>query len=330
MELYDNNTSRLEVSPYDETYPVKLLSEAFDFRLSQANRVANSIYNDVSKHSLGDIPSINDADEKMRLVVDISDDTLKEIEEGKIKLVEENGKLLAQLRENGRYGEKLPIKEEIYKGEFSAAQMKLALQLQALQKSLAIISDQIKTIDESVREVINGQQNDRIGLYYSGVSLYIEASSVTDESMKKLLIAQAIKSLTESAFQLTLKMQSDILYLKNKEYESKKKNRFKFLNEKMNSINQCFSIIHQSYILKAAIYCQQGELATMINVLDQYSQFIKGTVLENASMLVLCDVNDTGKSNGKWKQRSKIKLDTSLISQSLLSNKEVYLGLEEE
>lgn len=42
----------------------------------------------------------------MRLVVDTTDDVLEGMQEGKIKLVEENGNLFAQLRENGKYSKK--------------------------------------------------------------------------------------------------------------------------------------------------------------------------------------------------------------------------------
>lgn len=68
-----------------------------------------------------------------------------------------------------------------------------------------------------------GQQNDRIGLYYSGVALFIESLNVSDDNLKSNLIAQALKSLTEATFQLTLKLQTDLKYLKNKEYDSQKR-----------------------------------------------------------------------------------------------------------
>ena len=52
------------------------------------------------------------ADTGFRLVVDVSDETLRDIDRGDIKLTTDKmGNTFAQMRQsNGRYGEKLPIK----------------------------------------------------------------------------------------------------------------------------------------------------------------------------------------------------------------------------
>ena len=58
-----------------------------------------------------------------------------------------------------------------------------------------------------------------MGIYYSGVAIYIESMCVTDFVMKKNLISQSIKALTEAVFKMTLMMQSDICYLKAEGYK---------------------------------------------------------------------------------------------------------------
>lgn len=326
----DKKNIMLNTSPYNQSFPAMLLEEAFEFQLNRAERVAHDIYDAVTKDSAPVFPLV-DSERESHLIVDVSDDVMQDIHDGKIKLVEENNQFFAQLRENGHYSKKLPVKEKTFGDELSVYQAANALQLKAIQESLQKLSVQIKAIDESVRDVINGQQTDRIGMYYSGVSLFMEASAVSNPSLKESLLAQSIKALTESSFQLTLIMQSDIRYIKNKEYESKKKIRTKLISEKMASINQCFSIIHQSSILKAGIYCQAGEFAAMGSVLEEYSRFIAGTVAQNASLLAQCDISDDGTILGVWKSRANVRLDASDITSKLkASNESLYLDLRKE
>lgn len=50
----------------------------------------------------------------MRLVVDGTDDFIKDYQDGVIKLAKEKGHVVAQIKNDGKYGPKLPIKEETY------------------------------------------------------------------------------------------------------------------------------------------------------------------------------------------------------------------------
>lgn len=321
--------SRLnELSPYDDSFPIMLLSNAFETQIEGVNEILDNIGDEVKKsHFDYALLSEPQSEEKMRLVVDTTDDVLKGIQEGKIKLVEENGNLFAQLRENGKYSKKLPIKEDYYKEGYNPEQLSIALQLKTIQDSLVTISNQIKTIDRSVKEVALGQQNDRIGLYYSGVALFIESMNVSDGNLKSNLIAQALKSLTEASFQLTLKLQTDLKYLKNKEYDSQKKMRVKLITERVSSIDQSFSVIHQASMLKAGIYCQLGEIQATCAVLEEYSRFINGTIAPNASLLIQGDTRDNGTEKGVWKKRVNLELDVSNVSK-LLQNKNKNLEIE--
>ena len=175
--------------------------------------------------------------------------------------------------------------------------------------------------------MVLGQQNDRIGLYYSGVALFIESMNVFDANLKSNLIAQALKSLTEATFQLTLKLQTDLKYLKNKEYDSQKKMRVKLITERVSSIDQSFSVIHQASMLKAGIYCQLGEIQATCAVLEEYSRFINGTIAPNASLLIQGDTRDNGTEKGVWKKRVNLELDVSNVSK-LLQNKNKNLEIE--
>jgi len=239
--------------------------------------------------------------------------------------------LLKVEKANGYYGSKLSIKKEVFAKGIDPIQMANALQMKALQEQVQQIADQIAVIDHSVREVIQGQQNDRIGLYYSGLTLYLEARNVNDPEMKKALIAQSLRALSEARFQLGLTMQSDIKYLADGEHKIGKGKSVELIDNRMDNIDQSFTFIHQATMLRAGIYCNEGELSAMSTVLKEYSYFIDSTVAKNAGLLAQCDITDTGTEKGVWKSRAKLKLDVSEFYKQLnVPEKTIYLGVSKE
>lgn len=88
-------------------------------------------------------------------------------------------------QENGEFGTKLGIKKEVFRGEMDPSQIANALQMAALQEQIHRITEQIVSIDHSVRDVLQGQQNDRIGLYYSGLAMYLEAQNTDNENLRQ-------------------------------------------------------------------------------------------------------------------------------------------------
>jgi hypothetical protein len=322
-----------ELSPYDTAYPVRLLANGLKLKLAQAENAVANVYKAVAEES-SIVSQVCVATKKgYRYVVDATESTLEAIESGKLKLTtEKSGKIYAQIREaNGHYGSKLPIKRETFAKGIDPVNMANALQMKALQEQLQQIADQIAVIDHSVREVIQGQQNDRIGLYYSGLALYLEARNVINPEMQKALIAQSLRSLSEATFQLGLTMQSDIKYLADGEFKIGKGKSVDLIDSRMININQSFAIVHQSAMLRAGIYCNEGELTVMSTVLNEYSHFIDGTIAKNADLLSQCDTTDSGTEKGVWKSRAKLKLDVSEFRKQLnMPNKTIYLGILKE
>ena len=320
-----------EISPYDVSYPAVLLSNGIKRELENAQIVAQNIYRAVIR----EMPALTQVKQAMdkgcRYVVDASDSTLKAIESGVLKLSQENGKTYAQLMENGKYSTKLPIKKEVFRKGIDPTQMANALQMQALQDQIQDVTNQLVLIDGSVREVLQGQQNDRIGLYYSGLSLFLESRSVSDSGLRNALQAQALRALAESTFQLKLTMQSDIRYIEQKEYDKAKGKRKDLILEHMNNINQSFAFIHQATMLRAGIYCDIGEHASMARVLEEYSHFIETDIAKNAVLLSQYDMNDDGTQTGLWASRSQLRLDTAELSKALNSpQKTLYLSVAKE
>ena len=222
----------------------------------------------------------------------------------------------------------MPIKKEVFRQGLDATQMANSLMMKALQDQIQTIAEQIIVIEHSVREILQGQQNDRIGLYYSGMALYLEAQGIEDKEMRKNLLAQSLRSLTEATFQLTLTMKADIRYLENKEYESAKGKRVEKIDNRIQKINQEFAIIHQATMLRAGIYCNQNELLAMSTVLKEYSYFIEDAIVKNAELLAQSDASDSGTEEGVWKVRKNLRIDIADFAKQLnVADKTVYLSV---
>lgn len=239
--------------------------------------------------------------------------------------------MYAQIRDsNGQFGSQLPIIEESL-AHLDPVQMANSLQIQALRGQLDVITGQINLIDQSVRAVLQGQQSDRIGLYHSGLSLYLESRVIVSNNLKSTITAQSLSALSESTFQLAAVMESDIEYLLNGEYKIAKGKNVELIDERMQKINHSFAFIHQATMLRAGIYCNLGELSAMSTVLDEYSRFIDNTVVNNVDLLVQWDKTDSGSEEGVWKSRAKLKLEMSDLAKQLNDpDKTLFLGILKE
>lgn len=166
----------MNISLYDDSFPMKLLEQAFEMQVDQAKKKTNKLVSDILKNQNCHLYKVSEGKKKMRLVVDGSDSFIKDYQDGVIKLAKEKGHVVAQIKNNGKYGPKLPIKEENYLDGPNSLEIMNACQLKNIANSLQELSDQMLAIDESIKEVLRGQQNDRLGFYYSGVSLFLEAN----------------------------------------------------------------------------------------------------------------------------------------------------------
>lgn len=329
IEFVPNKNS---LSPRDPQYALSFFYESLKGKIAQADAFVENIYNVVLKESSTATQIVQGLKKGSRYVVDMTESTKKAIDNGQIKLVSEHGKLRAQLLDSkGHYSTKLDIKEEFFSQGIDPVQMSNALQMKALQEQLKEIANQIVMINSSVIDVLQGQQNDRIALFYSGVNLYLEAQSVNNPEMKNALLAQSIRALSDGTQQLALTMESDIEYLTSKQYNKIKGKKVEAIQGKMDGINKAFGFIHQATLARAAIYCEQNEYLAMANVLDEYSRFIDNVVVNNANLLSQCDLSDDGTEKGIWKTRANLRLDASEFKKSLAtSNNTYYLSIEDD
>ena len=271
---------------------------------------------------------MNPAKDKVQYVVDMSPDLLEKIEKGVVKLdYSKDGRVFAQLRDaNNHFGKKLSIKRELINNGVDPQELRMAVQMAAVQQKLQAIVETLDDISEGVSEVLKGQQNDRFGLYYSGMSLMLEAREVQDETMRKLISSQALKALSDATGQLTQDIQEQIRYLLDGDYKKGKKGtRRAELDERMNSINKCFDAIHRAAVLKAAIYFDAGETAALLLAVEEYARFVNRAIAPYAGKLIEFDQSDTLLMDGKWETRVKALSEASELRKALTSETTFYL-----
>lgn len=201
-----------------------------------------------------------------------------------------------------------------------------SMQSYQMQKQLEQISQQLDDISNRLNEVLRGQQNDRIALYYSGLELYLDSMRINDETFRKDMLSLAIKTLKDSNEQMIQQVKSDIKVLLDK-FDIKsgkiKGISIKDINDRMTSINKAFEVIHKNSILSAGIYYENNEIKAMLGVLERYSGFLQQTLLDRCGeysvkeILYQYDENDKA-LEGSWYSRStEIPKSISRIKEEL-------------
>ena len=237
-----------------------------------------------------------------KYVLDISDDIATKIDNRELQLVTYGDEVYAQLRdEKGRFGKRLPIKEDLEEEGISVEQLQIALQMEAIKEQLKSIISGMKELEGYVKDVLEGQRNDRIGLYYSGISLYIESCATRDEYLRKQLTAQAIKSLNDANSQMIQEARSSIEYLVTKQFR-KSKDRMKRIEEHLSIVQQCCGAIFKAACMKAIVYNNCGEIDAMLVAIEEYGRFVEKLIVPNVGELSELDSSVKLISKGPWMQ----------------------------
>lgn len=263
------------LSLFDDQFTITELAEA----LEETDHQSNSIMESAKVAILKAKDNQKDKDD-YQYVLKIDQPLKKAIENGDVKF-EKNvkGEMVAQLRrKNGHYGGRIPIEKELKEEGVSSANLEMAMQMEAIKQQLESIVETLKTIEGKVIEVIQGQRNDRIGLFYSGLSLFVEARDIQDPFLKKQITAQALKSLSDANAQMIQDMRTNIQYLVFEQYKGSK-HITQDIQEHLDVIHQCFDVIYRASFLKAAIYQQNHEIPAMLTAIEEYGRLVEKMIV---------------------------------------------------
>ena len=320
-DVFLNSASPMVLSDLSEDIGFR---ETFCLKQTAADKLLSGVADVAQKAAAGDFVR-KGIKKEVRYVVNMNDELKHAIDSGAVKLdCNKAGEIFAQIRDSGgHFGVKLPIKKELIAAGIDPTAVAQALQMKAIENKLNLMLDALDEIGQDVSAVMQGQQNDRIGLYNSGLNLYIESTNIQDQVLRTLVTAQAIKSLSDGTEQLLQEVQGHIHYLLENQHAKKKGRSTEDIRDKMNQINKCFGVIHKSYLLKASIYYSRNEVSAMFSVLDEYGRFLEREIAPNAQRLAEFDRSDTLLQNGKWEQRGQL-LQSIGNTKKQLAEKTVY------
>lgn len=323
VETSSKDVSELE--PNAERFAISTFKSLIESRQLQAQNIVNEVvrvvFSAVNASTLGS--TIQES--QVSYVLDMPKSIEEGLQKGLLKLDENKaGEMFAQLRDsNGAFGKKIPIKKDLVKQGIDPITVANAMQLQAIQQQLTEVVEALEVISEDIAEVVQGQYNDRLGLYYSGLNLYLESQHINNENFKQLVASQAIKALSDGCAQMRLAMESDIRYLLEGKYKKKKGQSAAEIESRMANINQSFEAIHRSYVLKSAVYFDMGEMKAMLDTIDQYGKFLSSQIVPNAPKLREFDSSDVLLEDGVWEKRAK-SISAVAEIQTRISNETAY------
>ena len=334
-EIILHDPESLEAKLPDAMMVPEDLYEVLDFRniFQQKQTEADKILGAVSSIA-GDAATANHVvaglkPQGTRWVVQMSDEVKTAIDNGTLKLdTNKAGEVFAQLREAGKYGDKFPITQEIIRAGIDPMAVSQALEMKAIQKQLGDMMDVLDEIGNDVAEVIQGQMNDRIGLYNSGLNLYLESRNIQDAQFRMLVVSQALKSLSDANEQMLQSIRTDARFLIEGRYRQKKGKSTEEIDERMNNINKCFEVVHRAYMLRAAIYYERNEYKAMLSTFDEYGRFLSREIKPIAPKLTEFDRTDKLLQNGKWDRRTAVFDEIGKVKKQLAGNNVYYLELE--
>ena len=308
-----------------ELFEDQFSADSFRMAIDRKYKESNQIISTVIGSATG-----KEKEDDVKFVVNLPDDMKDAYKNGDIKFdTGKNGEMYAQLRKNGKYGKKLSISEELGENGLSETDIAFAAELNAIKETLTKIVDALEEIEGYVIDTVEGLHNDRVGLLYSGLSTYMEASQIPDSSLKELLISQAIKSLNDSQAQIMQEFKYDLQYLVNHEFDNEKGKRKKIIYEKMGNIHRCFEVIYRAFMIKSMIYFDVKQLPAMFMSFEEYGRFIEKLIKPNASKLAEFDPKEGKLINTIWQKRSSSFKECSGLKTKLLTANTFYISTED-
>ncbi len=269
-------------------------------------------------------------DDKKKYYLDLSEEVRDALDRGQAEFIQgSNGDVYAQLRgTNGEFGPKIPIKEEMDNNDITYEELQMAIQNEAIAEQLKNIIGTLKEIELQISETKESLRNDRIGLFYSGLSIYIEATQVTDNALQKLLISQAIKAFSDSQSQMIQEIRTSIEFLSNGQYKNRKKS-VSLIDENLQTIKQCYEIVFKSALMKAKIYHDIHEIRAMAISFEEFGRFINKMISPYVGILSELDKDSLFISKGPWGQISNTLVSCNSIIEKLTMKESLQIEMRD-
>lgn len=228
--------------------------------------------------------------------------------------------------ENGKMVEQALLGNENIAQGVNIGQMAVAMQGMAIQKELMDISEKLDLLLVKADEILAGQHNDRLGLYYAAEFLYQEALKVNNVTLREQMIAESLSLLSsaiEQIKQTTIYELSKVASMYNPDRQSFRRS----VDENtVSSIKSSFQVIHKAVGLKTAIYCCNGEYTAATCSLLEYREFLmKSLEGHNGEAIYYADRKEKSLA-GFWNiRKNEIPLKIENICRNLKNYDNYYI-----
>lgn len=236
------------------------------------------------------------------------------------------GEIFAQIRDSdGKLSKKIPIRELPEGIVINPAELSNALRMKAIEEKLESIADTLEEIGVGIKDVLAGQENDRIGLYFSGINLYREAAQVQNQVLRSMIMSQSIKTISDAYSQEKQCVISDIEFLVSGKHLNLKRPKDE-IEKRLFNINKCFQIVHRAAVFKAGIYYKNDEMPAMLEVLDEYSRFLNKTIAPNVGKLSEMDAKEKFIDGSSWSKKADFADEISEIKLMIPEQRHLSIG----
>lgn len=154
-----------------------------------------------------------------------------------------------------------------------------AAQCLSMQAQLSQISERLKEISEACEfnfsRIIQGQRDDRIAKLLSSRSCFIQAIAISDDSLQRQMLLQAILEANSARAELAFQIKSDILLL-----SGEKVPKSKDMEKIVCDINTAVVAINNAVQVSLYSYQALGEHKAQLVVVKEHEVFIKQVLLK--------------------------------------------------
>lgn len=222
--------------------------------------------------------------EKIRLV--FSEEVEEKLSNGTFNLmkVKDDKSLLRAIAvdSHGEIKEIAKISFDEVRPHIDLMSLTTSMQGMAIQQQLQDISRQLEEMRVDMHNILKGQHNDRIALYYSGEALLKESLAIYDTELRSQIELSALQTLTQGCSSLKLSLNNDIQKLNSCRNSrgtqiNTKKMKVQDIEECVYMIKSSIETIHKCVYLKSAIYCKRGEYKALTILLNEYKLFLTHT-----------------------------------------------------
>ncbi|MGV3245305.1 hypothetical protein [Rothia sp. 11254D007CT] len=268
---------------------------------------------------------------EIKYVLDLTSSQAKDIANGAVKLTKnKNGQIFAQYSNKGRFGSKIPIRQEKVDGILNGPDLFNQMQYQAVLQEIENIKDLLANILLTNQRILVSLHDDRSARIEMGKFSLREAESLLGGGLKYQLMANGLAELGLGISQLQKEISRNVEFLVEKEYLEVKGKKTQVINQKMGEIRTSLILVHAAYSEKFHLYGNLGESDAQLEVISQYSKFLNNEIIPYSTILSELDPDIHLFADSPWFNLAGKMKSVECFNSQLDGEKTVYIRAVEQ